>query len=77
MATPQSAEQFQASLREFQEAIATGMLLLENPDRPVTQADIDAYIARTLETAPEDVQVPQTGGTPQVLNFDAQGNLIQ
>jgi hypothetical protein len=55
------------------------MLLLENPDMPVTQADIDAYIAQATgrqAPPPDDVQVPQTGGG-QVLNFDAQGNLIQ
>jgi hypothetical protein len=79
MRTSQSAEQFQTALREFQQSIATGMLLLENPDMPVTQADIDAYIAQATgrqAPPPDDVQVPQTGGG-QVLNFDAQGNLIQ
>jgi hypothetical protein len=64
MSMAQSAEQFQAALREFQESIATGMLLLANPDRPVTQADIDAYIAGTTGTqngSPDAVQVPSAG----------------
>lgn len=76
LATTQDPESFQRELRNFQEHVARGFLLLEGVE-PTPQA-VEAFISEmTQQGPPDDVQVPSTGGGRQVLNFDEQGNLIQ
>jgi hypothetical protein len=76
LATTQDPVAFQRELRNFQEHVARGFLLLEGVE-PTAQA-VEAFINEmTPQGPPDDVQVPSTGGGQQVFNFDEQGNLIQ